>query len=331
MKQLIVDTQGVMLHKRGERLSIEQEGETLQSVPLGSLEQLVVMGRGVHVSTPLLYDLARREVDVVYQSTGGRFGFRVVGPLSNHSALRVAQVITAGDPDRAVPIVRQIVSGKLHNQAVLLSRYEGTDRAIDIIRAQIDSVQGAASVDSARGYEGSGAAAYFAGLRTLFDAGRWGFEGRDYYPPPDPVNAMLSFGYTLLLNDITGALYRIGLDPMIGFLHAIDYGRPSLALDMEEEFRPIIVDTLVLGFLRNNLLEPADFEVQERKNGRYLLMTDDARRFYLERYEERLSVRVRHPMWDQQLTYRQCIQRQAEHMARCITGQDPLYQPLLIG
>ena len=107
----------------------------------------------------------------------------------------------------------------------------------------------------------------------------------------------------------------------------VDYGRPSLALDLEEEFRPVIVDTLVLNLLRQGLLEPTDFSRQQRKG---ILMTDDARRFFLARYEERLLVRVRHPSWNQHLTYRQCIERQVQHMARCIMGKDAAYTPLLI-
>ena len=156
---------------------------------------------------------------------------------------------------------------------------------------------------------------------------------------------MLSLGYTLLLNDIVSAVYRIGLDPAIGFFHTVDYGRPSLALDLEEEFRPVIVDTLVLGILRQGLLAPTDFSSGKKgrqgflaptdfsrgKKGRQgMRMTDDARRFFIARYEERLGVHVRHPAADQNLTYRQCIQRQAEHVARCILGQDGAYSPLLI-
>jgi CRISPR-associated protein Cas1 len=143
------------------------------------------------------------------------------------------------------------------------------------------------------------------------------------------VNAMLSLGYTLLLNDIVGAVYRIGLDPAIGFFHAIDYGRPSLALDLEEEFRPVIVDTLVLNLLGRRTLEPTDFG--PREDGRPgVVMSDDARRFFIACYEERLGVKVRHPAWGQNLTYRQCIERQVEHMARCIMGRDEAYSPLLI-
>lgn len=332
MSRVMVDRQGAYVHKDGERLVVEVEGEDVQSLPLGPLRQLVLMGRGVSASTPLLYDLAERGVDVVYQSQAGEFAFRLAGPLSKHSALRVEQTLASVDPARALPIARAIVQGKLHNQAALLERHaealgERGQRAVQTILAQMAGAAQAASVDQLMGYEGSGAAAYFGAWHGLFDTERWGFQGRAFYPPPDPVNAMLSLGYTLLLNDITAALYRLGLDPAVGVLHQIDYGRPSLALDLEEEFRPVMVDTLTLAIVRQRLLEPSDFEQSEA--GR-VVMSDDARRFFLARYQERLLVKVRHRRSEQNLTYDQCIERQAQHLARCFLGRDEVYTPLLI-
>lgn len=330
--QLIVDKQGAQLRKDGERMIIETEDKT-ESIPIGPLQQVILTGRGVNASTALLYDLVRRGVDVVYQSQAERFAFRLVGPVAKHSALRVRQVQVASNPAQAVRLARAVVAGKLNNQAVILRRHAETlgqrgELAIRTIVEQIANAERAESADSLRGYEGSGAAAYFAAWPALFDAERWNFHGRAYYPPPDSVNAMLSLGYTLLLNDIVGAVYRIGLDPAIGFFHTIDYGRPSLALDLEEEFRPVIVDTLVLNVLLQGLLVPTDFRRAE--NGPGVVMSDDARRFFIERYEERLEVKVRHPGWEQNLTYKQCIERQVEHMARCILGRDEVYEPLLI-
>ena len=340
MEQLIVDTQGARLRKEGERLNVELEGEVIQSAPLGPLRQVILMGRGVGASTPLLYDLVRRGVDVVYQSQAGRFGFRLVGSASRHSALRVRQVLMATNPAEALPVARAMAAGKLHNQAVVLRRYAEAlgDRgrqALRVVAEQMSNAARAESLDSLRGYEGSGAAAYFAAWPSLFDAAAWRFRGRAYHPAPDPINALLSLGYTLLLNDLLGAVHRIGLDPDVGFFHVIDYGRPSLALDLEEEFRPAVVDTLVLRVVRDRLLEPGDFRQTEsgeedgdRQPG--VALSDDARRYFLQWYEERLAVKVRHPAWDQDLTYRQCLDRQAEHLARCVLGRDAAYEPLLI-
>jgi CRISPR-associated protein Cas1 len=322
--RLIIDAQGTKLHKQGERLFVRREGQEDESFPINVIEQVVIAGRGVQATTPLLYDLVARGVDVIYQSRRGRFGFRLAGPHSGHSALRVRQVQVISDPPAALRLARAVVLGKLYNQATVLRRLGMETRAL------VDAASGArqaADLDALRGYEGSGAAAYFATWPQLFDARHWGFEGRAYHPPPDPVNALLSLGYTLLLNDIVSALYRIGLDPMVGVLHTLDYGRPSLALDLEEEFRPILIDRLVLQVLRQHILEPTDFTP---RNGGYLL-SDDARRFFIGRYEELLKVRVRHPTWNQQLTYHQCIQRQAEHLARYFLGRDPSYVPLRLG
>jgi CRISPR-associated protein Cas1 len=342
MVQLIVDMQGAQLRKDGERLNVQKEGNILQTVPLGPLHQVILMGRGVSASTPLLYDLVRRGVDVVYQSQGERFAFRLAGPLSKHSALRVNQVLVSVNPARALPLARAMVAGKLCNQAVILARYgDGSEperrarvgsahaqRALSVLRQQMAQAEQAENLAALRGHEGSGAAAYFGLWPALFDTARWGFHGRAYHPPRDPVNALLSLGYTLLLNDVTSALYRIGLDPAIGFFHVIEYGRPSLALDVEEEFRPVIVDTMVLHIVRQRLLEPTDFQRDGAEAS--VTMTDDARRFFLTLYQERLQVRVRHPASEQKLTYRQCIERQVQHLARCIQGEEQGYRPLLI-
>ena len=296
MTQLIVDTQGARLRKDGERLEVEVEGKTLRSVPMGGLRQVILMGQGVSATTPLLYHLIRQGVDVVYQSQNGRFAFRLVGPVARHSALRVHQVQAAGDAGRALDLAVAVVTGKLLNQATVLRRRGDTlgERrgwALRAIEEQVGRARTATNIDSLRGYEGGGAAAYFAAWPELIDSRRWGFRGRAYHPPPDPLNALLSFGYSLLLNDIIGAVYRIGLDPAIGFYHTVDYGRPSLALDIEEEFRPVIVDTLVLNLVRQGALEPTDFRSKEDGRAGFLL-SDDARRFFLARYEERLEVNV---------------------------------------
>jgi CRISP-associated protein Cas1 len=263
-----------------------------------------LIGQGVSASTPLLYDLLRRGVDVVYQSQSGHSYFRLVGPESKHSALRVRQVLVAADPAQALALARWTITGKLHNQAVVLHRYGealGQSDALRVLTEQMANAAQADSLDALHAFEGSGAAAYFAALPRLFDAPVWNFWERAYHPPSDSVNAMLSLSYSLLLGDIIGAAKRIGLDPAIGFFHTIDYGRPSLALDLEQEFRPVIVDTLVLALLQQQLLRVTAFQRGDGNPGG-IQMTDDARRFFIERFQERLDVRVRHPAWEQDLT-----------------------------
>ena len=189
MERLIVDTQGCRLRKDGGRLLVQRDGETVDSVPLASLRQLILMGRGISASTPLLYDLVRRGVDVVYQSQRGRFGFRLVGPVSKHSALRSQQVLVAADAGRALSLARAIVGGKLHNQAVVLRHYarelgELGQRALGTVRQQMSRAEQAATLDSLRGHEGSGAAAYFSTWPALFDVERWGSGAGPTTPRP---------------------------------------------------------------------------------------------------------------------------------------------------
>ena len=343
MSQLIVETQGARLRKAGERIQVVINGKVMQSLPLNGLEQVSIMGQGVSASTPLLYDLVARGVDVIYQSRQGRFSFRLAGPASRHSAVRVRQVQVATDPARALPFARAMIVGKLLNQMAILRRYgsepadagsriglqarSAVPRALRILALRAAAAAKTSALDTLRGQEGSGAAAYFAAWPTLFEAGVWRFRGRAYHPPPDPVYALLSLGYTWLLNDIVGAMHRIGLDAAIGFFHTVDYGRPSLALDLEEEFRPVVVDQLVLTLLRRRVLEPSDFTwtVEEQ-----VLLTDDARRLFIASYQAQLAAKVRHPGWRQSLTLRQCIVRQVEHLARCVLGREEEYRPLLL-
>lgn len=224
------------------------------------------------------------------------------------------------------------MGGKLHNQAAVLRHYRQelnarVMQALDILAAQERNAAVAASLDALRGHEGGGAAAYFAAWPAIFDVQMWGFRGRAYYPPPDPVNAMLSFGYALLLNDVLASVQRLGLDPAVGFFHAIDYGRPSLALDLMEEFRPLVVDRLVLRLLREVDLRPdLDFIQEEGRPGPR--MSDDLRRLFLALYEEQLAFRTDYPALGQRLAYRDCLDRQTEHLARCILGRDAVYIPL---
>ena len=330
MTTLVVDRQGAHLRKDGARLLVRCADETVESTPIESLEQVVLVGRGVNATTPLHYDLIRRGIDVVYLSQNGHFAFRLSGPLAKHSALRTRQVFVAADPEHALALARAVVEGKLQNQETVLGvqgeRF-GADleQAQQVIRQQIQATHDAKDVDTLRGYEGYAARAYFGAWRQLIPS-EWAFDGRNYHPPRDPVNALLSLGYTLLLQDIVGAVYRVGLDPTIGFFHAIDYGRPSLALDVEEEFRPIIIDTMVLDLLRQKAFVPGDFVTSDSA----VLLHDEARHFFLQRYQDRLRVQVRYTKWEQNLTYRQCLVYQVEHMARCILERDVRYQPLVL-
>jgi len=337
MSVVYVREQGAVVRRRGERLLVTKNDRRLMDIPLIHLEQLALFGN-VQLTAPAMALLLQREVDVVFFSSRGRFRGRLMHTGSKFAALRHAQLQRMTDQDAAMNIARQIVGGKLANQRSLLlwkahqvsspDIQTALDRAAKGIGTMLYRAKQARSLDSLRGYEGKAGAYYFAALKTLL-APEWGFRGRAYYPPPDPFNAMLSFGYSLLLKDATAAVQLVGLDPYLGFFHAIAYGRPSLALDVMEEFRPLLVDTVALQLVNNGLITPSDF-VRTGRAERPIELGDQAMERLINAYEERLASRVTHPGSGQQVTYRRCLELQVRQLARLILGKTRRYEPMVI-
>lgn len=308
---------------------------------IGSAAALWLTARSCCVlTTPAVAALLEREVDVVFFSRGFRYRGRLMTTGSKFAELRVAQLKVMSDEDESLALARSIAGGKLANQRALLQRRlrEGeadlgvARGALEVAVAGIGQMaEGAAraeSLESLRGYEGKAGAYYFGALKALLDPA-WGFTGRQYYPAPDPVNAVLSFGYMLLLKDMTAAVQLVGLDPYLGFFHVIDYGRPSLSLDIMEEFRPILVDTLVLGMIARGQLTPADF-VRTGRERRPVEMAPGGVERFLKAYEERLEVRIMHPVAGQRSSYRRCLELQARQVAGVVLGKAEAYVPVAI-
>jgi CRISPR-associated protein Cas1 len=268
MATLYVTEPGVQVQQQGERLLVRRGSELLQDIPLIKIDRVVIVGRGAGLTTPALYALAQRRVDVLFLNSHGGFVSRLVGREHRHSRLRQQQALAVGDPQRALAAARSITAGKIHNQRVLLGRHaEGAAWAAGPLQSMAQSItrlEEAHTLDEVRGLEGLAARQYFSLLRQVLhpprDGRSWGFEQRQYYPPPDPINALLSLAYTLLLNQVISACQVAGLDPDLGFFHTIDYNKPSMALDLEEEFRPILADSIVLLAANRPLLGLADFE-----------------------------------------------------------------------
>ena len=349
MATLYVTEPGVQVHKQGQRLLVKRGTDILQDIPVIKVDRLVLMGRGVSVTTPALYALIQQNVDILYLNSRGGYVSRVVGRAHKHSRLRQTQALAVTDTARALAIARAIVSGKVTNQRVLVQRHsEGAGWArsalalMDSMRKQVDLAR---DLDGLRGREGLAAKEYFRLLRQLIkppaDGQSWGFERRQYFPPPDPVNALLSFGYTLLLNDLVAACQIAGLDPDLGFFHSVDYGKPAMALDLEEEFRPVIVDSIVLAAINRPLLALKDFEAgrseeveNEADEGdhkiRPIYLKEEARKKFIALYEARLNEQVFYPALGEQTTYRRILELQAYQMAQAILGETGGYTPFTI-
>jgi CRISPR-associated protein Cas1 len=331
MGTVYVKEQGAVVRKDGQRLRVTLERKELTSVPLVHLDQLALMGN-VQLTTPAATLLLERGVDVVFLSKYGKFRGRLVHSGSKFARLRHRQMQMASDEPVALTIARAIVVAKVRNQRVVLQRraerVPDARRALEGMMRMGRRAEKARSLESLRGFEGKAGAFYFEAIRALLPAG-WGFEKRAYHPPPDPANSLLSFGYTLLLKDVTAAVQLVGLDPYLGFFHALGYDRPALALDLMEELRPVIVDSMFLDIVARKRLNPADFK--RSQNPRLPCSLGEAGvRVVIEQYEQRLQTSVAHPLAGGQTTYRRAIELQARQLARVIRGEEREYRPLRI-
>ncbi len=359
MAVLYLTEPGARLHKVDGRLVVRKGDEILEEIPLIHVEQVVLMGRGVGVTTAAVYALMRRGVDVVYLSGGGRYVFRIVGSEHRHSRLRYAQALAVGRPAFALPVARAVIAAKVHNQRALLLRHAGEARGVrrpaEDMGNILKRIRQADSLERLRGLEGQAAHLYFSALRRLIpppaDGRDWGFRERAYHPPPDPVNALLSLAYTLLLKEMIAACQLAGLDPALGFFHVLEYGRPSLALDLMEPFRPLVGDAVVLYALTRPLVELDDFKraplsgeaapsegesapAPPKKGaqpfGAAIYLKTEPRRRFLTVYEQRMAERVRYPPSGEQTAFRRILRLQAEALARCILEERPEYEAFTV-
>ncbi len=326
MATLYVQEQGATVRKRDNQLLVTKNDQTLQEVPLEKLDQVVLMGRGVQMSTALLVDLIARGVPVILTNQRGsrHYATLTAGP-SRFGELRTQQMYFINTPDRAIELARAIIRGKLINQRVLLAAttWAAAPTAITQIDQSIASLAAAATtMDMVRGYEGAAAAAYFGAWRASLPK-TWGFAGRAFYPPPDPINALLSFGYTLALNEVLTAVQITGLDPYLGIFHVIEPGRPSLALDLMEEFRPLIVDRLVLELVQKGQITQSQFEHPPQKPEAVYLDTA-GRAVFIEHYEALLQSSTRLPTGEQ-TPLRRVLLLQAQAVARVMRGEQERY------
>jgi CRISPR-associated protein Cas1 len=352
MSTLYLTQPGAQLHKEHDRLLVKRGDEILETVPMIKINQVVLMGRGVSITTSALHALTQKGVDVVYLSGGGRYISRVIGPEHKNGRLRHQQSLNASDPQYALRVAQDIVRGKILNQRALVQRHaqraSWAGRALTAMDDLARRVDATRDLDQLRGMEGQAAKEYFGLLRQMLrppsEGGSWNFERRAYYPPTDPINALLSFTYSLVLRDVTTASELIGLDPYLGFFHAIDYGRPSMALDLMEEFRPIVADSLVMEAVNRPYVSLADFEqvdLTEKENERdeneaprasvhAVYLAGSGREKVIAMYENRVNDESMFDYQDQKVSYRYIFQLQAQAMARLVLGEVSEYVPFTV-
>jgi len=336
LNTIYVTTEGAALRKDGENLVAEVESVERSRVPLHMLSAVVVFG-AVFVSPPLMAALASAGIALTFLDRNGRFQARLEGPVSGNVLLRRTQYRLCDAPE---DVARSIVVGKVANQRAVLMRslrdygeaYEAADR--DAIRTVTDRLahilrrveRADETLEQIRGSEGEAAHLYFSVFDHLIRSPdpemRW--RGRSRRPPLDPVNALLSFLYTLLTHDCRSALESAGLDPAAGFLHRDRPGRPSLALDLMEEMRPVLADRLALSLINRRQLRARDFEMQD---GGAVMMKEEARKSVLTAWQERKREERFHPFLEEKAPLGLVPYLQAQMLARHLRGDLDAYPP----
>ncbi len=351
-KALYVNTPGVSVTKKGDTVVVKEQGEKLAEVRIKDLHHLAIFG-SAQISTALVQTLCERDIPISYFSMGGWFYGLTRGHGLTNVFTRIRQFARAAEPEQALPLARLFVYGKIRNQRTLLMRnhVEPPPLALRILKHAASAALTATSHASLLGIEGAAALCYFRNFggmikgpeeqddlpgleepppktdggggppaQTLFN---FDFKTRNRRPPRDPVNALLSLAYSLLARDCTIAAHTVGFDPYVGFYHQPRFGRPALALDLMEEFRPLVADSVVLTAINNRMLGPSDF-VQA---GDAVNLNTAGRKRFLFAYEKRMGDIVTHPVFDYKVSYRRALELQCRLLARTLTGEIERYVP----
>jgi CRISPR-associated protein Cas1 len=325
-----VQHQGATIGKSGDVLQIRDRHGLLQEVRLIECSQLSLYGN-VQITAQALRELLAREIPVCHFSYGGWF-YGLTYPFGHrHVMLRIQQYQAAGSMPQRLALARQFVRTKILNARTLLRRNlaDAPERTLEQLRRYALKAARAESLDSLLGIEGSAARAYFSLFgRLLRPKGRssseeftFDFTSRNRRPPKDPVNALLSYAYSLLAKDVVVVLLSVGFDPYLGYFHEPRYGRPALALDLMEEFRPIIADSIVLSVINQGEVDIHDFV----RRGGGVALTPAGRKRFLAAYERRLDTLITHPVFGYRISYRRVLEVQARLLGRYLAGEIPEY------
>lgn len=321
---LVVQNPKAWVSSRGGEIQVKVEDDVVAKLPIEQVQGVYLYG-AVQVSGQAIHHLLERSIPVGYFSAAGRFLGMTAGLPQSGIDARLGQARLYHHPELRVAIAREIVRAKIHNQRVLLMRNgDPPDSVLRDLANLRDSCAEAATLESIRGKEGAAAAAYFGHFATMLKGTafeNFDFNGRNRRPPRDPVNALLSQGYSILAKELAGICHLIGLDPFIGFFHEPRYGRPALALDLMEEFRPLIADSVAISLLNRQELSLSDFSVSTRG----VFLTDSGRKQFWRAWFRRLDTELKHPEFDYRLSYRRMLAVQARQYWRLCRRDVPRY------
>jgi CRISPR-associated protein Cas1 len=335
---LYITTQGAYLRRDHETLQVKVDGQVKLTVPLHHLEGVVCFGR-VQISSGVYTACEEHRLHLAFLTEQGRFLARAQGPIHGNVLLRREQYRRADDPAACLKLARPMIAAKVQNARNLLlrsardaedqTRAAALRKAATHIAAVLGQLPAVSDLDAARGIEGETARTYFEAFQQMIlpqdEAFR--FDGRSRRPPLSPVNALLSFTYALLRHDCDSALQAVGLDPAVGYLHVDRPGRPSLALDLMEEFRALVADRLVLALINRRQVQPGGFEAD---SGGAISMDDKTRRAVLTAYQERKREAVQHPLLQEAVPVGLLPHVQARLLARAIRGDVEDYPAIVL-
>lgn len=336
---------GSYLRRDGASLKVLKDGGVIDQIPVDGLKRLMLVGY-VSLSGGVLDFLIQQRVETVFVTPTGRFRARLFLDEHRHVTLRTAQYHKLCDAKIALKTAASIVRGKITNMyrfLLIRARHYKDDSlrtAAVRLRAMEINVLNPGNFDALRGMEGAAARVYYSAFRNLIRNESFTFNGRNRRPPLDPVNAMLSFIYTLLTNEVLSAIKAYGLDPYMGSLHEISYGRPSLACDLVEEYRSFLGDRLVLGLINRKAVKPDDFvyrkpppteliDEQEMKSKRPVEMKPAIRRAFVSAYEQMMKRRIFYEPLGKTIEYRWLIQNQVRQFGKYLETQENDYRPFV--
>jgi CRISPR-associated endonuclease Cas1/CRISPR-associated protein Cas4 len=323
---LYVQANQASVRKNGETLEIAIEDKTVTKARLIDVSQVVLMGN-VYMTTPTLHELLRREIPVSWHSYGGWFLGHSTGVGHKNVELRTAQYQASFDDQICLTLAKGLVRAKIQNSRTILRRNwkseEDNESLLTELKRDADQASRVSDIESLLGVEGNAAAHYFGAFSHLIkqeqdaESFTFDFTTRNRRPPTDPVNALLSYAYSLLTRTWTVTLTGVGFDVYRGFYHQPRYGRPALALDMMEPFRPLIADSAVLMAINNGEVKPSDFISAAGS----VNLTPDGRKRFIATFERRMAQEITHPLFEYRVSYRRLLEIQARLLARFLSGE----------
>jgi len=321
MSTLCIEEQGAVLSRRDQRFVVRLKGKVLADIPAFRLEQIIIMGN-IQITTEAMKLIFKHNVDTVFMSQKGKFYGRLFTPVFTNVETRMLQYEKSTDSEFKLKLAREIIRGKLHNCRKLLLRFNRKRNREVIsscfkIRSLINKLENADTIDSILGHEGAGSASHFAGFRELLKQDL-GFVKRQRRPPKDPVNSMLSFGYTLLYREFSNIINLVGIDPYIAFLHTPENNRESLALDLMEEFRPMI-DKIILTLVNRREVSQADFRKKEDDS---VMISKKTIGLFMNRFYNALKEETYYQRLEENHTMRNVMQNQVRLLVRALKGEE---------